>query len=202
MKRALVLTLFVVGCATSREERAHWVEKAYPGDFPERVGKTWRTPTGIAVDGEANPHEVDWIVDTVYECLQTAVPDQLTHQESRSGECFAFEGRREPFRYPLRSELIVKVGDHHPSCANPKRQVLDVEVPERFGCDPNKPRPEGCPAKCYWRGGYRYSDGRHLHITVPEFSMLADTLTRNITGCREPYDIERIRKCASWRKFP
>lgn len=196
MKWLLVL-LVAAGCSRTRQE---WVEAAYPGDFPERIGKTWRTPTGIAVDGEANGNEIDWVVDNVTSCLREAVPDRLTHEESRAGLCFADEGRREPFRYPHRDELVVKIGDWHPSCANPRRQVLDVEVPPERGCDPNKPRPEGCPAKCYWRGGYRYVDERHVHIAVPELSMLADTLTRSITGCRDPYAIERIRACAAWRK--
>jgi len=199
MRRMLLVLLLLTSCATTREE---WPESAYPGDFPERIGKTWRTLTGIAVDGEANGDEIDWVVDSVTECLREAVPGTLTRDESRQGQCFAEDGKREPFRYPHRSELVVKIGSWHPSCTNPKRQVLDVEVPERFGCDPNKPRPEGCPAKCYWRGGYRYVDERHVHIAVPELSMLADTLTRSITACLDPYAIKRISKCAAWRKPP
>lgn len=197
---AIVLALALsLGCSRTREG---WVESAYPGDFPERIGETWRTPTGIAVDGAANPHEIDWIVDNVTECLQLAVPGRLTIDESRRGLCFAEDGMREPFQYPRRSELVVKIASWHPSCANPKRQVLDVAVPEKYGCDPNKPRPDGCPATCWWRGGYRYVDGRNLHIQVPELSMFADTLVRSITACQDPYAIDRIKQCAAWRRFP
>jgi len=203
MRQAWVAALLVVACSSVREQRARHTEGAYPGDFPERIGETWRTPTGIAVDGEANPHEIDWIVDNVYECLQSAVPDRLTHQESQRGLCFANEGKREPFKYPLRSEIVVKIGSWHPSCANPKRQVLDVQVPPIYGCDPNKPPPPGCEENaCYWRGGFRYVGDRYLHIAVPELSMLADTLTRQISACRDPYAIDRIKSCAAWRRFP
>ncbi len=195
MTRWLPLLLLTLSCAPTREE---WVERAYPGNFPERIGKTWRTPTGIAVDGEANPNEIDWVVDNVTACLSEAVPSgRLTRAEDRSGLC---KGESEPFRYPIRRELVVKIGSWHPSCANPRRQVLDVEVGGGI-CDPNKPRPEGCPGACYWRGGYRYVDGRHVHIAVPELSMLADTLTRSITGCRDPYAVDRIKSCAGWRKL-
>lgn len=195
----LVLLLVLSGCAKTRWDR---VESAYPGDFPENIGKTWRTPTGIAVDGEANPNEIDWVVDNVYECLKTAVPTRLTSAESRAGGCFADQGIREPFEYPKRADLVVKIGPWHPSCANPKRHVLDVEVPERYGCDPNKPPPPGCEKNaCYWRGGYRRVGNRHLHVAVPELSMLADTLTRMVTACVDPYDIPRISACAKWRRL-
>lgn len=202
---SMLLALVALSCARTREEH---VEAAYPGAFPEQIGPTWETPGGIAVDGVADPEAIDATVDSVFECLRSAVPDRLTRSETIVGLCYADDGLREPFRYPARSDLVVKIGKWHPSCANPKRQVLDVEVPERFGCDPNKPPPPGCETnRCYWRGGYRYVKDRagnwvHLHVAVPKLSMLADTLVRSITACNDPYSIQRIRSCTHLPQFP
>lgn len=191
---ALVLLLTAAGCTG----RGDWVARAYPGDFPTSHGPLRRTALGIPVSGDGDPDVVDFVARTVYECLQREVPEgKLTAEEDSLGYCY--EGAE--LAYPHYRELIVVVESWELSC-DKRQQLLLVDAPDS-GCRAKgrEPTPE-CP--CRWRSGFREGEnwlgmgnGELLFVVTPSLYMLSDAFVRYITGCRNPWVVERIRKCAS-----
>lgn len=193
MRRLILALLLLSGC-TSRQD---WVEGAYPGDFPTDYSEVRTSASGVRVSGDVSLDKVDFIIDTVYECLGTEVPSgKLTPEEDRAALCY----NSGTLDYPKRSELVVIVAPHELSC-DKRQELLTVSAPDS-GCRAKgrEPTPE-CP--CRWRAGYRdgsswwpWSSPEHLHIVTPSAYMLSDTLTRLITGCHNPWAVPRLANCA------
>lgn len=191
--KGLIAVIFIVGCSTSREG---YVERAYPGNFPETYSSTKRTPGGVRYNGEADEKKLDFVVDSTFQCFREQFPSgKLPSSEKRSGYC-----QTESLEYPRKSEFVVVVAESALNCTQ-KEQVLTVEAP-RSGCIAKGRVPtEECP--CRWRSGFREArDGTLLFITTPSMFMLSDALARYVSSCQNPWVTEQVIVCARPRVTP